>query len=157
MSEPRSYHIDRSRIIFEQFEDETVLVNTETGYYYSLSNTGSEILHLIEDGCSAEQLPVVLFGNSERFGQNWKLVEKFIEQLAAENIVIAGTGDRKGDRPGRTLKEPDAAIFGPGVDFIPPVLERFDDVRDLLLIDPIHQVDQDYGWPRASVNGNKGE
>jgi len=35
VSEPTKYQIDRSRIIFEQFEDETVLVNTETGYYYT--------------------------------------------------------------------------------------------------------------------------
>jgi hypothetical protein len=157
MSEPRAYQIDRSRIIFEQFEDETVLVNTETGYYYSLSNTGSEILHLIEDGCPAEELAAILFGEPANSEPKWILVEKFIEQLAAENIVIARTANRNGDRRGRIAREPDAAIFGPGVDFIPPVLERFDDVRDLLLIDPIHQVDQDFGWPKAMVDENKGE
>jgi hypothetical protein len=29
----------------------------------------------------------------------------------------------------------------------PPVLEPFGDMQDLLLLDPVHEVDEDAGWP----------
>jgi Coenzyme PQQ synthesis protein D (PqqD) len=148
VSEPRKYQIDRTRIIFEQFEDEMVLVNTETGYYYSLSNSGSEILRLLEDGCSSADLPTILFGSFEDNHQRRTIVDKFIDQLVAESIISV----RASAYPSKTSKEPAPALFDG--DFPPPVLERFDDVRDLLLIDPIHQVDQDYGWPRRAGNAN---
>lgn len=150
MSEPRKYQIDRSRIIFEQFEDETVLVNTETGYYYSLSNTGSEVLRLLEDGCSAADLPTILFGDSEEAQERRTMVQKFVERLADESIITA----RASDCPSQISGERGPPLYGPGIDYVPPVLERFDDVRDLLLIDPIHQVDQEYGWPKGMGNAN---
>jgi hypothetical protein len=148
VSEAGKYQIDRSRIIFEQFEDETVLVNTETGYYYSLSNTGSEILKLLEDGCSVAELPTILFGGSTADDQRPATVEGFVERLAEESIITA----RASDAPSQSDEEQRAPVYAAGVDFVPPVLERFDEVRDLLLIDPIHQVDQEYGWPKAVGN-----
>jgi hypothetical protein len=146
----KRYEIDRARIIFEQFEDETVLVNTETGYYYSLSNTGSEILRLLEEGCSADNLPTILFGSSEDTQQRRDMVEKFVDQLADESIITV----RSSDYSNHVGRDPGPARYGEGIEYLPPVLDRFDDVRDLLLIDPIHQVDQEYGWPREVGNGN---
>jgi hypothetical protein len=139
-----TYEIDRARIIFEQFEDETVLVNTESGYYYSLSASGSEILHLLEEGCSGDNLALALFGRSETCDSFRPVIESFVEQLKAESILTA----RAKDRPVRIGTEPGPARYAPGAGYEPPVLERFDDVRSLLLIDPVHQVDQKYGWPK---------
>jgi len=68
----KTYRIDRTRIVFEQFEDETVLVNTETGYYYSLSPSGSDILRLLEEGCPAGDLIHALFGNSKETGDTYR-------------------------------------------------------------------------------------
>ena len=150
MSEPGKYQIDRSRIIFEQFEDETVLVNAETGYYYSLSNTGSEVLRLLEEGCSTADLPTILFDNSEEGHQRRSIVAKFVDRLADERIIMA----RASDYASQISEKPGPALHGAGIDYAPPVLERFDDVRDLLLIDPIHQVDQEYGWPKRTGNAN---
>jgi len=48
MEIPSSYQIDRTRIIFEQFEDETVLIDTDGSYHLSLSPSGTEILRLAE-------------------------------------------------------------------------------------------------------------
>ena len=137
----KTYQIDRSRIIFEQFEDETVLVNTESGYYYSLSASGSEILTLLEHGCSVDDLSIVLFGESDDSLERRNLVEKFVDRLAGECILIERNSDRSNPAPAPPR-------YGSGRSFVPPVLERFDDVRDLLLIDPVHQVDREYGWPK---------
>jgi hypothetical protein len=144
-----TYKLDRARIVFEQFEDETVLVNTETGYYYSLSPSGSEILRLLEEGCPAESLVHALFGNSYSISHPTGLIESFVKRLKSEGILV----DRASDHPFDTNGERRAPLYADGADFPPPALDRFDDVRDLLLIDPIHQVDAEYGWPKAKVNG----
>lgn len=150
MNAGKRYQIDRTRIIFEQFEDETVLVNTETGYYYSLSDTGSEVLRLLDEGCSADDLPTILFGSSEDTHQWRDIVEKFVERLADESIITV----RSSDNSNHIERAPGPARYGEGTEYVAPVLDRFDDVRDLLLIDPIHQVDQEYGWPKERGNGN---
>ena len=149
MDSPGTYQIDRTRIVFEQFEDETVLVNTENGFYYSLSPSGSDILRLLEDGCPVEDLVHGLVGNSHDISQMEVLIESFVQRLTSEGIVV----DRASDHPFDTNGEHRAPLYAESAVFLPPALDRFDDVRDLLLIDPIHQVDEEYGWPKAKVNG----
>jgi hypothetical protein len=149
MGIPSSYQIDRTKIIFEQFEDETVLIDTQGGYYYSLSPSGTEILHLLEDGCPDENLPQALFGDSGEVSQLLWIVANFVRRLIDEGIVIA----RASGYSALPSIEGHPPLFPGGLSFTPPVIERFDEVRDLLLIDPIHQVDQDYGWPKAQANG----
>lgn len=149
MDSPGTYQIDRTRVVFEQFEDETVLVNTETGYYYSLSPSGTDILRLLEDGCPAENLAHALFGNSNDISHLTILIESFVQRLISEGILV----DRASDLPFETNGEHREPLYSDIAGFPPPALERFDDVRDLLLIDPIHEVDQEYGWPKAKVNG----
>ena len=150
MATPARYKIDRTRIIFEQFEDETVLVNTETGFYYSLSNSGSEILRLLEKGCDAGDLPQALFGQSQDAHQCQNSIESFVAKLVDEEIIVATNAE-----PGSSCEsEQERPLHYDLSDYLPPVLERFDEVRELLLIDPVHQVDQEYGWPKASRDGS---
>jgi hypothetical protein len=32
--------------------------------------------------------------------------------------------------------------------FVTPVIESYDEISDIINMDPIHDVDQDRGWPR---------
>jgi len=142
----RKYGIDRTRLVAERFEDETVLVNVESGYYYSLSPTGADILELLEEGITADNLPPALFGDSENCERFRPQIDIFVERLAAEGIIIAREQERGASTHNRLPR------YAADAAYEPPVLERFDDVRDLLLIDPIHQVDLDYGWPRRPTS-----
>lgn len=140
------YVINRQEILFEEFEDETVLINTISGYYYSLSDSGTHILHLLQDGCALKDLPAALFGESK---ESWPSpqIEEFVSKLVEEGILVARSeGEREGEP---TDFEKGAPPFQHPGSFRAPVLERFDDVSELLLIDPVHQVDLQYGWPKA--------
>ena len=89
MSKPGTFQIDRTRIVFEQFEDEAVLINIKTGYYCSSSTTRSEILHLLEDGHSVDELTAIHFDPSNDLSQLRPNIESFVEGLANEDIIIA--------------------------------------------------------------------
>jgi hypothetical protein len=41
-----------------------------------------------------------------------------------------------------------------GAAFQPPTLRKYTDMQDLLLIDPIHEVD-DLGWPGVKAKGRE--
>jgi hypothetical protein len=139
------YRVDRSKILFEQFEDETVLINTETGYYYSLSQEGSEILRLLDEGCPVEELLFVLFGNLVHPLPVSDEIWSFLARLHDEGIVTSSAAAR-GDSLAVIVGK---SRFADSATYKAPLLERFDDVRELLLIDPVHQVDEEYGWPKA--------
>lgn len=139
---PREYRIDLTRLVAERFEEETVLVNVESGYYYSISPSGAEILGMLNDGIPAENLAPALFGDSENCERFRSRIAGFVDQLAAEGIIVEHEPEND------TGTYASSQHYSTDAGYELPVLERFDDVRDLLLIDPIHQVDPRYGWPK---------
>ena len=42
------YELNKIKFISERFDNETVLIDVENGFYYSLSESGTDILDLIE-------------------------------------------------------------------------------------------------------------
>jgi hypothetical protein len=119
----------RPDVIDEAFDGEAVLVHMGTGCYFSLNASATAIWALLQDGRSSAAIAASL---------GWELppVEAFVERLCAEMLVEA--------------IESDAGVTG--VDAPPgasePVLQRFSDMQDLLMLDPIHDIDLDGdGWP----------
>jgi hypothetical protein len=136
--------IDRARIQFEQFDDETVMINVENGLYYSLSKSGSEVLGLLEDGCRVDALATALFGDTQEATDHGSAISGFVEDLCREGILIESNTHSTSGR-----FEVLTPLYPVVVAYQPPVLEKFDEVSDLLLIDPIHMVDQAQGWPKT--------
>jgi hypothetical protein len=140
-----TFQIDRTRIQSERFEDETVLINVESGFYYSLSSSGTELLQLVDAGCPAGMLTVALLGDSPEARGQQPSVLAFLAELVREGILI-GRRRRDLSDPPPDLSRP---VYPSAEGFERPVLERFDEVRDLLLIDPVHMVDETQGWPKT--------
>jgi hypothetical protein len=65
--------------------------------------------------------------------------------LQQEELIVSENGERT-----EGIKEFNAQVQ-PGPEkprFEPPILRTFEDMQDLLLLDPIHEVDE-MGWPNA--------
>lgn len=135
--------IDKSRFVFEQFDREMVLINLEDGLYYNVSDTGTEILHLLEEGLSVAEILDVLSAHYSNTEELPALVEGFVAELKEQGILIRPLQRASVNRLSGVLAvEPNGTIRC----FAPPVLNRYDDMQEILLIDPIHQV-SDQGWP----------
>ncbi|WP_315831170.1 PqqD family protein [Bradyrhizobium prioriisuperbiae] len=130
-------------IASEIFDGELVIANYKSGLYYSISIEGCWIWQGLAHGLSVSQVVEWL---SDHFpGQASGLVtliEDFIGKLVTEGLVLeASTSNRApSELPALT-----------GEVFAPPVIERFDDLQQLLLLDPFHDVDQ-AGWPRRPAD-----
>ena len=130
-------------LVSRQFNDEIVLANYENGLYYSLTETGASIWLALKAGWTPNDI-VAMF--SARYPSTVdpldSAVVDFIDQLVTENIIVQAASP---------IERQDWSPVTAG-SFARPVLERFDDLRDLLLLDPIHEVGE-AGWPLRSNDG----
>lgn len=120
-------------------DGEAVLIHFETGSYYSAGRGGAEVLRLLEERRTLGQIVADLAGRYEASDDAAGDVHRFVGRLLEEGLV---TPDGDGAAPA----EP-PADGGPVVDQVPE-LQKFTDLEDLLLLDPIHDADE-AGWPAA--------
>lgn len=124
-------------LVSRQFGDEIVLANYASGIYYNLGGTGAQIWLGIRAGKTTDEIVDVF---SENAAASSSIIDQsvraFVDHLVIEGIII----------PGRQAS--DSEDWSPSItdEFSEPQLERFDDLRDLLLMDPVHDVSES-GWP----------
>jgi hypothetical protein len=121
---------NRPDVIDEVFDGEAVIVHLSTGSYYALSPAASELWKLLAAGRSPASLAASVDVDPEA-------IDAFVEKLQTELLVVAGEADLG------PLPEPQS-IEGT------PTIEKFTDMQDLLMLDPIHDIELDGdGWPVA--------
>lgn len=127
-----------SSVVHEQFGDETVVVNLDSGCYYSLQGAADAIWMLAVAGQSRPQiLEAVGTAFSGDGNEIARATDAFLNELVAEALLEQADGDS-------ATAPPDLA----GGPFVTPVLQKYADMAELLQLDPIHQVDE-FGWPSA--------
>jgi hypothetical protein len=139
------YKIDSARVVHETVDGEVILVALRSGNYYSLRGSGADIWALLERGATEREVVLEL---ESRYAPEPGLAESvrdLLGELAAEELVEREPAPDGASPNGRAS---DGAPSGTGV-FPPPVLEKYTDMRDYLLIDPLHDVDE-RGWPPPS-------
>lgn len=126
----------------EEFDGEIVALNLETGMYFSMTGAASRIFTDLMNGHSVEAL-LALAGTATEMGRG---IESFIDALREAGLLrLRSTRDV----PAAPLPLPDELPAG----CAPPVLESFGDMQSLLLLDPVHEVDEQAGWPKAPDSG----
>ena len=140
------YRVNSPKVIHETIEGETVLVNLDSGNYYSFDGVGVDVWNLIETGIDGGGIIEVI---AQRYAGERETIERaiysFMKELEQEALIVMDdeigcekvTGARADDdaRTGDTRKS-----------FEVPILNKYTDMQDLLLLDPIHDVDET-GWP----------
>lgn len=145
----RFYRLNSPNVLREYFDGELVVVNLETGTYYSIEKLGAEIWRMLEIGNSSGNVITALCQKYQRSEQECtEVVSNFLESLTSNNLLI------EQDFP-PTNQETDpaqenaAALALENTTFEPPAVRVCSDMQDLLLLDPIHDVDS-AGWPQPN-------
>ena len=141
MSSEIFFTIDTSKVVFEKFEDETVMINLTSGNYYGIKNVGKVILTLIEGGISLQDLLIVI---SKSYGKEITEIE---EDLQAFLTTLVNEGIAQKTEFGAN----EFSLIENCVNYEKPVLEKFTDMQDLILLDPVHDVNSK-GWPHTDSN-----
>jgi hypothetical protein len=135
------YRITQSpNVAARSFGDEIIVANFITGVYYSLLGSAAQVWDGLMAGQSLPEVSraVATVGDLDP-AEFEQAAAKLVEDLAAENLIEPAT-----DAPVTDW----TALPPAGEAFALPVLERFTDMQDLLLLDPVHDVEE-MGWPHA--------
>jgi hypothetical protein len=142
------FKIKTPNVVYETYENEVVLINLDNGNYYSITGPAAEIFSLIlQDGSK----PGILKGIISKYeGNNAEIVnsvEEFIDSLLTEGLIIREDNMNENDTNPPQDRDSTFLNNNPGRSpFESPVLNRYTDMQDLLLLDPVHEVDET-GWP----------
>jgi hypothetical protein len=148
MNPPVLYRVNRPSVVYEAFDDEIVIINLDNGNYYSLDGAGGDIWSLIESGANVSEIVEGVVGRYE--GSNSSDLESAVNQsiaeLEEEDLIVPV--EPKEDENRRALpKQIEAESETEKPVFKRPVLQKFTDMQDFLLVDPIHEVDYT-DWPQ---------
>lgn len=125
----------RSKAIIHEFlEDEIILADLDAGIYFSLRESAIPLWQLLLSGYSLEET-VALF-QTHYYTDTAVELKPFVQLLLAEQLLIETAACEKTDT---------SHVFWPAM-FKPPSLEKYEEMKNLLMLDPIHEVDEQ-GWP----------
>jgi hypothetical protein len=140
------FQVNAPSVAAEVISDEVMIVNLEAGNYYSLRNTGAEVWTLVEQGFTPAEIAGLLEARYQGDPAEMKrAVISFLEELESEQIIVPRTS-----APGNTpapAPRGETSVGAASV-FAAPALEKYTDMQELLQVDPIHDVDDEQGWPK---------
>jgi hypothetical protein len=133
-----TYRVPEGSIVHEVIDRELILINLLTGTYYSANESGAFLWKLLLQGASQAELvglAATRFGvPADTMGQQ---VQAFLEHLKKEELIV------ESEAPAGAPAPPPAGATSA---YQPPRLIVFSDMQELLVLDPIHEVNE-HGWP----------
>ncbi len=139
------YRANAPHVIAETIGGETIIVHLSTGCYFNLGGTAVEVW----EGIAAEQ-PVAAIEQQlvARYDASAEdvnaAVSEVMEELQREELIVAVDGD--GATPVTDVPPEAASTRAP---FVEPSVSKFTDMQDIILLDPVHEVDA-RGWPHTN-------
>lgn len=146
MSPKSAFRINTPNVVGEEFEGEVVVVNLESGCYFSLMGSARDIWKTLAQGsASSESIIATLEETLDCSGTDVTAeVVPFLDELIKLELLVPT--DESGPTSS-TVHEPQGDSIRPR--FEAPRVETFTDLQDILLLDPIHDVDE-AGWPMVN-------
>jgi hypothetical protein len=136
------YALNQPPIVSETIDGEVMVINLESGVYYSLTGAAAQVWPWIVAGASVGEIEAELErrhpDDTIRVRSDWIA---FLRRLVEEDIVKPGAAT------GAAIPAGEAQPYE-GFRF-----ERFADMQALLVVDPVHEVGE-FGWPPRPEGAN---
>lgn len=127
-------------IVHDVIEGQVLIIRSDSGAYYSMEGTGTVVWEGILRG---ESVDAITASAVQRYPDTPELaadIQHLFADLQREQLIEETTS---ASSPGTTTSTPWPDTW------TAPALAIFNDMKDLLLFDPIHEVGPE-GWPYAS-------
>jgi hypothetical protein len=132
----------------ERLDGETIVIDFESGRFYSFRESAADLLWLISLGIDFELFESVLqrYFRVHESTDLFQDIGSFIDTLLGLNLIEKSAVDSEIDSTGISDVElPEDYLRR---DWVSPLLVSNDELSDLLKIDPIHDVTES-GWPES--------
>ena len=131
------YKLNEEKMFYDMADGQAIVINFTTGMYYGTSSLGSAVLDSLLAGASESDILTEiqkLPGSPEDLQEQLKA---FVSRLVEMEILIPGDSD------GGPCSIDGTAL----ADGFLLTVDEFTEVQDLILADPVHDVDVEQGWP----------
>jgi len=139
----------------ERLDDQVMMINLETGAYFALERPAADCWTALTAGAGFAGMVAEVKAHFDVPQARAEAdVESFLASLLDEGIV-RWSSDHPVELPpsqsaGQLTSPPaDGAPTADRLAYRPPQIEKHDDLEELLLLDPIHDVGPE-GWPAVS-------
>jgi len=133
-------------VIHEIIDGEAIIADLSRGLYYSLDAVGSKVWDALVGGATVS---VIIEAFASHFSAGREEVAagitRLVERLAEEQLIVPAGNEVSVERDLKRLLETYER------EFAPPVLSKYTDMEQLLLLDPIHEMDET-GWPNVPAS-----
>jgi hypothetical protein len=123
----------------EVLADEVVVLNVETGIYFSMRGLAAALWRDLAAGHRVEELA----HHADEQGYGAQRVTEFVSELIRRGLM------RPSSHPPAAGVLSSAALLQAGSAEL--IFEVYEDMQDLILSDPIHDVDESMGWPHRTA------
>jgi hypothetical protein len=140
----KRYRINSPHVVAETLDGEATIVDLESGTYYALNESGSFIWEQLTLGSEPAEVADGLASTYELDPDRaTEAVEGLLTELSGHGLIVPA---QDGASNGSTPAAVNGASAGGGGAYAAPQLSIYTDMQELLLLDPIHEVDES-GWP----------
>jgi hypothetical protein len=138
------YRVNDRNVIAETMGDETIIVNLASGHYFSLQGANVDVWDYLQRGHTTSQIADLLTKQYDVSAEDAEAATAaLVAELEREELVAETDGlESPAEITERAVDEENRQPFS-----MPP-LSKFTDMQDIILLDPVHEVDQ-RGWPHA--------
>lgn len=133
------YKLNEEKMFYDYADGQAVVINYQTGMYYGMSLLGSAILDRIVAGKNVNDIISAVKALPQCPPDIAERMQNFVKELVEKEIIVEGPSVPGGAEP--LAKE----VVEDGFEL---KLDMFAEMSDLLLADPVHDVDMQVGWPK---------
>ncbi len=145
MSSTDHFSVNEPNVIQEIIDGEAIIADLSQGFYYSLDQNGSLIWRALVNGWSVSD---IIDATVDRFPSERSEIEvginDLVGRLQSEQLIVSAPAETE---PAGTISK--LLNYSGSTAFVAPELSKYTDMEQLLLLDPIHDVDET-GWPNVA-------
>jgi hypothetical protein len=133
------YVLNKPFVVSERLDGEVIAISNQSGKYFSFGNTAADIWYLLQNPTSRKKWLEILSSNYENVPESAEEeIQSFLSQILEEGLIKA-----EAISSSEVVVLPSDSTRGK---WVKPEAIIFDDLQDLLLVDPIHDTTE-AGWP----------
>jgi hypothetical protein len=147
MSDGQSWRVNAPDVISETIDGETIILHLGSGFYFSVGGCGPTAWQMLSESATMARTVAAIEAMYETSGVDVEPeLDRFVGELRAEGLLVPAMAAAV-PAPSAQSTEVDS---GNRSAFESPTLAKFTDMEDLLLLDPVHEVSPDQGWPHPA-------
>ena len=139
----KNFQLNLQKVSLERLDGEIIILSFSSGYYFSTSGVGADILSLISENISCTLWKQILSNYFPVTEIDENQIDEFIAKLLRFEIIQESefSVDVKCDLP----------LDYQRTQWQVPELQVFSDMQNLLMVDPIHETSLE-GWPEKKYD-----